>query len=108
MEKLASNGLAAPLYARFANGIVCGYLKGRTINADQFKDSEMQRRICSTLAAYHNMDAPAKVIDDLFPFRKTRDFIRNIDVSAAKDHLEVKCDGGEIEDTALNPCYFMT
>ncbi|EPB73973.1 hypothetical protein ANCCEY_06935 [Ancylostoma ceylanicum] len=33
------------------------------------------------------MDAPAKVIDDLFPFRKTRDFIRNIDVSAAKDVL---------------------
>ncbi|KIH69602.1 hypothetical protein ANCDUO_00046 [Ancylostoma duodenale] len=87
MEKLSSNGLAAPLYARFANGIVCGYLKGKTISADQFKDLEMQRRICSTIAAYHNMGAPVKVIDDLFAFRKTRDFIKNIDVPAAKGLL---------------------
>lgn len=45
MKKLASNGLAAPLYARFANGIVCGYIKGTTISADQFKNLEMQRQV---------------------------------------------------------------
>lgn len=49
----------------------------------------VSRRICSTLAAYHNMDSPGKEIDDLFPFRKTRDFIKNIDLPAAKVSEEV-------------------
>ncbi|KAE9415523.1 hypothetical protein Angca_009297 [Angiostrongylus cantonensis] len=82
MEKLARNHLAAPLHARFINGIVCGYLPGSTITVDDFTDPSMQKRICSTMAAYHNMEGvPVIEADDLFPFRKIRDFINNIDTA---------------------------
>ncbi|KAJ1354909.1 hypothetical protein KIN20_011999 [Parelaphostrongylus tenuis] len=82
MEKLSHNDLAAPLYARFANGIVCGYLPGSTITVDDLKDSSMQRRICSTMAAYHNMEGvPVIEADDLFSFRKIRNFINSIDAA---------------------------
>ncbi|KHJ85042.1 Choline/ethanolamine kinase [Oesophagostomum dentatum] len=47
----------------------------------------MQKRICATMAAYHNMDTPEIEFDKLFPFRKTRDFIRNMDMSAAQNSL---------------------
>uniref|UniRef100_A0A0K0CZ54 ethanolamine kinase n=1 Tax=Angiostrongylus cantonensis TaxID=6313 RepID=A0A0K0CZ54_ANGCA len=43
MEKLARNHLAAPLHARFINGIVCGYLPGSTITVDDFTDPSMQK-----------------------------------------------------------------
>ncbi|VDL69498.1 unnamed protein product [Nippostrongylus brasiliensis] len=86
MERLAQNGLAAPLYAKFANGIVVGYLPGVTIHVDDMKDPRMQRRICSTMAAYHNMNGTVTPnVNDLFPFRKIRDFIGNIDTSSITD-----------------------
>ncbi|VDM62631.1 unnamed protein product [Angiostrongylus costaricensis] len=43
MEKLARNHLAAPLHARFINGIVCGYLPGSTITVDDLTDPSMQK-----------------------------------------------------------------
>ncbi|KAK6761004.1 hypothetical protein RB195_022176 [Necator americanus] len=88
MEKLAREGLAAPLYARFSNGILCGYLPGTTVTADQLKNTDMQRKICSTLAAYHNMDSTVVEVNDLFPFRKTKDFINNIDLTAIENYRE--------------------
>lgn len=79
MEKLASHHLAAPLYAHFLNGIVVGYLPGRTVSVDDLKDPRMQKRICSTMAAYHKMDGSVSIDSkDLFCFRKLRDFIRTI------------------------------
>lgn len=45
MEKLASHHLAAPLYAHFLNGIVVGYLPGRTVSVDDLKDPRMQKYV---------------------------------------------------------------
>ncbi|KJH44282.1 Choline/ethanolamine kinase [Dictyocaulus viviparus] len=89
MEKLYKNHLAAPLYARFINGIVCGYLPGSTISIDDLKNPHIQKKICSTIAAYHNMDGvPIRNDKNLFPFRKIRDFIGNIGDRASSEQID--------------------
>jgi len=35
---LSQIGLAAPVYARFRNGLVCGFLEGRCMNAEEVRD----------------------------------------------------------------------
>ncbi|VDM75227.1 unnamed protein product [Strongylus vulgaris] len=85
MEKLATRGLAAPVYARFSNGILCGFLPGTTVNVRQLKDLDIQRRICKTMAAFHSLNSTKIETNSMYLFRKTKDFIKNIDMSRAKD-----------------------
>ena len=41
-HKLAKHGLAAPLYGQFNNGLVCGYLPGRSLRVEDMRDSIIQ------------------------------------------------------------------
>ncbi|CAI5454633.1 unnamed protein product [Caenorhabditis angaria] len=52
-RKLAQHGLAAPLYAQFANGIVCGFLEGESLKIEQMRQQSYQSKIARAISHLH-------------------------------------------------------
>ncbi|CAD6190538.1 unnamed protein product [Caenorhabditis auriculariae] len=70
-KKLAKFKMAAPLFAHFKNGLVCGYLEGDTLEVQQLRDPKIQRSIARKIAQLH-MTVPHSNEASLFP--KMRQF----------------------------------
>ncbi|CAB3399396.1 unnamed protein product [Caenorhabditis bovis] len=54
-KKLAIHSLAAPIYAQFKNGLVCGFIEGKSLEMEMMKAPETRRRIARSIAHLHKM-----------------------------------------------------
>ncbi|PAV66470.1 hypothetical protein WR25_22508 [Diploscapter pachys] len=59
-HKLAKHGLAAPLYGQFKNGLVCGYLPGRSLRVEDTRDPIIQPQIISSMAKMHQIESDSQ------------------------------------------------
>ncbi|ORZ18809.1 kinase-like domain-containing protein [Absidia repens] len=67
---LSQQGLAPPLYARFRNGLIYGFIEGRVSHVDDLGNPKMARWIAARLAQWHKVELPE-------PSDKTNDQKRN-------------------------------
>ncbi|KAI9591562.1 choline/ethanolamine kinase [Syncephalis fuscata] len=63
---LAKLGLCPPLYGRFNNGLVYGFIPGRVLQPEQLNDAHMGRCIADKLASWHRVLIPGPVESKLF------------------------------------------
>ncbi|KAL7075169.1 hypothetical protein ACQ4LE_006152, partial [Meloidogyne hapla] len=54
-ERLSKNGLAAPLYAKFENGLVYGYLPGECVSIKSVREPSIVEKICISLSSIHKI-----------------------------------------------------
>ncbi|CAJ0575693.1 unnamed protein product, partial [Mesorhabditis spiculigera] len=73
---LAEKGLAAPLLGLFKNGIVCGYLPGKTLDVKLVRKPEMQTKIAEAMAKMHNIETGHAKLPCVYD--KMRNFLSNI------------------------------
>uniref|UniRef100_A0A8R1DJ92 ethanolamine kinase n=1 Tax=Caenorhabditis japonica TaxID=281687 RepID=A0A8R1DJ92_CAEJA len=72
-RKLAEYGFAAPLYGNFNNGLICGFLKGKSLIIDQMRDARFHVQIAKRIAELHSLiptDGKSRI------FEKTRSFLK--------------------------------
>lgn len=55
---LSAQGLCPPLYARFRNGLMYGFIKGRVSTADQLSQPREASWIAKKLAKWHKVRLP--------------------------------------------------
>ncbi|KAI8072682.1 kinase-like domain-containing protein, partial [Gongronella butleri] len=56
---LSQKGLAPPLYARFRNGLVYGFIEGRVSHVDDLGNPKMAQWIAHRLAQWHKVELPS-------------------------------------------------
>ncbi|KAI8329311.1 kinase-like domain-containing protein [Chlamydoabsidia padenii] len=56
---LSRQGLAPPLYARFRNGLIYGFIEGRVSQVDDLGNPKMAKWIATRLAQWHKVDLPS-------------------------------------------------
>uniref|UniRef100_A0A0N4ZTS7 ethanolamine kinase n=1 Tax=Parastrongyloides trichosuri TaxID=131310 RepID=A0A0N4ZTS7_PARTI len=52
---LNSVGLAAPVYGKFKNGIIVGYLDGETLTINNVRDKIMSKKVASSMGKLHQL-----------------------------------------------------
>ncbi|CAI2357029.1 unnamed protein product [Caenorhabditis sp. 36 PRJEB53466] len=52
-RQLAEYGFAAPLYGKFNNGLICGFLEGKSLSIDQMRNSSFHTNIAKRIAQLH-------------------------------------------------------
>jgi ethanolamine kinase len=67
LVRLSELGLSPPLYGRFHNGLIYGYIPGHVLAADQMWDQKMQQLVAERLARWHQVSVPGKRVPKLFP-----------------------------------------
>jgi len=58
MDSMNDNGMAAPLYGRFLNGIIYGYTPGKPLTPDQMSMNDRFPLIAKQLARFHAIKVP--------------------------------------------------
>eukprot|EP01102_Stenamoeba_stenopodia_P000512 TRINITY_DN104_c0_g1_i2.p1 TRINITY_DN104_c0_g1~~TRINITY_DN104_c0_g1_i2.p1 ORF type:complete len:463 (-),score=86.93 TRINITY_DN104_c0_g1_i2:196-1584(-) len=58
MDCMNENGMAAPLYGRFQNGIIYGYTPGKPLTPDQMSERDKFPLIAKELARFHGIKVP--------------------------------------------------
>uniref|UniRef100_A0AC34RE93 Ethanolamine kinase n=1 Tax=Panagrolaimus sp. JU765 TaxID=591449 RepID=A0AC34RE93_9BILA len=76
ISRLEKLGIAAPLHAKFSNGIVCGYLEGETLDCTSVRNPHMIEKICEAMAKMHKI--PLNENEEPFIFAKMRQFLNNL------------------------------
>ncbi|RKP07936.1 choline/ethanolamine kinase [Thamnocephalis sphaerospora] len=64
---LAQLGLCPPLYGRFDNGLVYGFIPGQVLTPEQLSDPHLSRRTAEKLARWHRVRVPGAFESRLFP-----------------------------------------
>ncbi|KAI8099047.1 kinase-like domain-containing protein [Halteromyces radiatus] len=62
---LSRQGLAPPLYARFRNGLIYGFIEGRVSHVDDLGHPKMAKWIATRLAQWHKVELPQPTEDHL-------------------------------------------
>lgn len=73
---LASRGLAAELYGKFKNGLLCGYLPGKSLSSAEVRDEYIKKEICRAMAHMHNIPVTDGAEPCVIP--KTKEFLKNL------------------------------
>jgi ethanolamine kinase len=76
ITKLEKVGIAAPLHAKFRNGIICGYLEDETLDSSTVRKPEIIEKICEAMARMHQI--PLEKDEQPFIFDKMRQFLDNL------------------------------
>jgi ethanolamine kinase len=82
---LNSLNLAPPIHARFGNGLVYGYIEGRSLNYDELSDSVLYPLIASKLGCLHRT-ANVNMIDDSLNKLKRKFHLSN-NISNESDNI---------------------
>ncbi|KAL7752539.1 hypothetical protein RI367_002073 [Sorochytrium milnesiophthora] len=87
MSWLQSHGLAAPLHARFDNGLVYGFIPGAVCTADDLSKSDVYPAIAEHLAIWHSLP----LADDAAPttFNTMAKWLRQVPASSPLDMAEL-------------------
>ncbi|KAF1747660.1 hypothetical protein GCK72_024126 [Caenorhabditis remanei] len=75
-RQLAEHGFAAPLYGKFKNGLICGFLEGKSLKIEEMRDSRFHVNIAKRIAQLHTSvpnDGKARVFDKMRTFLKQLD-----------------------------------
>ncbi|GMM32198.1 hypothetical protein DAMA08_049430 [Martiniozyma asiatica (nom. inval.)] len=56
--QLHSLHLASPIFARFENGLIYGFIKGKSLHPDQLSDNDIYPKIAQKLAQFHSLVKP--------------------------------------------------
>lgn len=87
---MSSRGLCPPLFGRFRNGFVYGWMEGRALNAVDLSDPHIGKLIARKLSEWHQIDLPGERRPCLFP--TLRKWLKGIetdfDLKAEIDWLE--------------------
>uniref|UniRef100_A0A7E4ZVU2 ethanolamine kinase n=1 Tax=Panagrellus redivivus TaxID=6233 RepID=A0A7E4ZVU2_PANRE len=83
IAKMSEAGLAAPLHAKFSNGIVCGYLEGDTLDSASVREPQITEKICEAMARMHQI--PVEPTEGPFIFNKMRQYLDNLPQSFPLD-----------------------
>ncbi|VDM24393.1 unnamed protein product [Toxocara canis] len=87
--RLAEVGCAAPLFAKFLNGIVCGYLDGEALTVANVRDDKIVTEICRSVAKLHMLPPP----DHSRSWSKQQqfdEFFTKNDISLRKDFIKLQ------------------
>ncbi|KAE9554434.1 hypothetical protein FO519_002362 [Halicephalobus sp. NKZ332] len=87
ISRLEKVGIAAPLHAKFSNGIVCGYLDGEPIDCKSVREPKIVDKICDAMARMHQV--PLTTGEKPFILDKMRQFLENIPKSFKTDKENV-------------------
>ncbi|CAO3649631.1 unnamed protein product [Cunninghamella echinulata] len=60
---LSNQNLGPPLYARFKNGLIYGFIEGRVSQVDDLGKLDMAKRIATRLAQWHKVEIPTNKRD---------------------------------------------
>uniref|UniRef100_A0A914DML0 ethanolamine kinase n=1 Tax=Acrobeloides nanus TaxID=290746 RepID=A0A914DML0_9BILA len=85
-------GLAAPIFARFHNGIICGYLEGSCLDINSVKEPKIVDAICQAMARMHRIPVEKHQTSEPAIFSKTRDFLDNVPNSYQTTDLQQRFD----------------
>uniref|UniRef100_A0A915A4F5 ethanolamine kinase n=1 Tax=Parascaris univalens TaxID=6257 RepID=A0A915A4F5_PARUN len=90
--RLAKVGCAAPILARFSNGIVCGYLDGEPLTTARVREQKIVTEICRSLAKMHMLEPIDR--DNVKPilFQKTEDLLENFSAHFESSSKQEKFD----------------
>uniref|UniRef100_A0A0N5B0M2 ethanolamine kinase n=1 Tax=Syphacia muris TaxID=451379 RepID=A0A0N5B0M2_9BILA len=117
--RLTAVDCAAPLYATFQNGMVCGYLPGKSLTVESLRDKNIYPKICLAMAKIHQIkpDRPRKPslfkqiekfmdnFSERFPVINTfqnADLQRRFDVFAKKRALNLRSDYARLKRNIKN------
>ncbi|KAJ2575367.1 hypothetical protein GGH19_003062 [Coemansia sp. RSA 1807] len=76
MKKLADLGMCPPLYAKFDNGLVYGYIPGTVATAETMSNAEWAPLIARQLAVWGQVEIPGNRTPCLFPV--LRQWLRDV------------------------------
>ncbi|ORZ09005.1 kinase-like domain-containing protein [Absidia repens] len=68
---LSRQGLAAPLYARFRNGLIYGFIEGRVSHVDDLRHPRTAKWIATRLAQLHQVKLPIQPTDSTTRHQRT-------------------------------------
>lgn len=75
-RQLAEYGFAAPLYGKFNNGLICGFLEGKSLKIEEMRDSRFHVNIAKRIAQLHtSVPTNGKTL----VFEKMKTFLKQID-----------------------------
>jgi len=69
---LNSLKLAAPIYARFGNGLVYGFLPGRALSPNELSHSKLYPHIAQELGHWHNVIKGEEIFEGISKLRRLR------------------------------------
>ncbi|UMM41134.1 hypothetical protein L5515_017528 [Caenorhabditis briggsae] len=75
-RQLAEHGFAAPLYGKFNNGLICGFLEGKSLKIEQMRDSRFHMNIAKRIAQLH---ASVPTNGKTLVFEKMQEFLKQLD-----------------------------
>ncbi|CCD65080.1 ethanolamine kinase [Caenorhabditis elegans] len=81
-KQLAEYGFAAPLYGKFNNGLICGFLEGKSLAIEQMRDSKFNMNIAKRIAQLHS-SVPTNGKTPVF--EKMRTFLQQLNPSFEKE-----------------------
>ncbi|KAK9460026.1 kinase-like domain-containing protein [Lipomyces oligophaga] len=107
--RLYSHGLAPPLYARFQNGLVYGFIAGRSVDYHELSNPLLMKGVAKMLAQWHTVleaNAIKMLIRDEFPdscSKQSEELVDDIWQLCAKwiNKLPSETTGQEATKTAL-------
>uniref|UniRef100_F1L258 ethanolamine kinase n=1 Tax=Ascaris suum TaxID=6253 RepID=F1L258_ASCSU len=104
--RLAEVGCAAPIFARFSNGIVCGYLDGETLTVARVREQKIVTEICRSLARIHMLEPTDRDTVKPILFQKAEEFLRNFSARFESSSKQQKFDAFFLEnDISLRSDY---
>ncbi|KAJ2824189.1 hypothetical protein IWW50_003447 [Coemansia erecta] len=86
MKRLADLGMCPPLYARFSNGLVYGYIPGEVATPALMGNAEWAPLIARKLAEWGQVEVPGTRTPHLFPL--LRQWLRDVPASYASEHKD--------------------
>ncbi|VDD93234.1 unnamed protein product [Enterobius vermicularis] len=88
--RLAAVGCAAPLYGTFNNGLVCGYLPGKSLKVEALRDSDIYPRICKAMSRIHRIRPNAPEMPSFY--KQTEKFIKNFSTKFSNEDMQRRFD----------------
>lgn len=67
--------MGPPLYARFKNGLIYGFIEGRVSDVDDLGKLDMAKRIATRLAQWHKVEIPTNQRDQKL-WKTMRDWLK--------------------------------
>ncbi|CAL2049786.1 unnamed protein product [Caenorhabditis brenneri] len=80
-RQLAEHGFAAPLYGKFNNGLICGFLEGKSLKIEEMRDSSFHVNIAKRIAQLHT-SVPTN--GKSLVFEKMHQFLKQLDTKFEK------------------------